>query len=371
MLCVAATGCDWFQSTASPDHRVVWHVAGVASAGPAAYDGITAFFRTADRQVIAIDGETGGHRWTAQMGSERSAPVGSAGCTVVAEVVACGDSNIVAFRRSDGAIAWRFAPRVGYYPGYFRFTAHGSVLYTGSPSGTVYAIDALTGASRWETSIFTDSGGVNITEPSIDGDLVVAPYTRFTKPRHGGVVGIEAGTGRIRWVTEFPRPAPDSATSGTSTVIAGNVVFASSEDGRIHALDRTTGSVLWNFPGVGNHAPPHPTPTGPDSRHLAVSGTTLFANSFSGWFVAYDIVSRKERWRVNISGSTNASRPVVDGSIVYTVFVLGGVVALSTTEPQLLWKGGAASAKGFYANPAVGTDRIFLSSLTGFWALRK
>jgi hypothetical protein len=110
---------------------------------------------------------------------------------------------------------------------------------------------------------------------------------------------------------------------------------------------------------------------GEDFRQIVASGTTLFASSFSGWFIAYDLPSRKELWRVvNTNGAANASALVSDGSFVYVVNGNGHLCAMSAKSPQMVWDFGSFQ-DGFVASVALAQNRVFVSGITGFWAIDK
>jgi outer membrane protein assembly factor BamB len=172
---------------------------------------------------------------------------------------------------------------------------------------------------------------------------------------------------------KLPQPAPDTSVGGFSTAIWQNLVLASCEDGRIYALDRSTGAVVWLLPGVGQRPPG--TGLQPDvrldSRVLVVVGNTLFAGSESEWVIAYDLPTHRELWRETAGeGSVNDAPIVSDGNAVYVVYLGGALAAFSTTEPKTLWQTGGLP-NGYFGTVALGPDRVFASGGEGFTALAK
>lgn len=366
-------GCHMFDAPASHARgRVAWYVSG-AGGGTPAFDGTTVFFIEQDHSVAALDAATGQPRWRSTTGTI-GAPPGWAGCQPAGELVACGDSGIVAFRRADGALAWRFDV-AHEQPGLYRFQVNNGVIFAGSfGHGTVYAIDAGTGAARWTAPVLAaDPSNVNIPKLATDGDIVVGIFSRGTKPLTGGVVALDAATGALRWVTNFPTGGPDSTSFGVSVALWASSVLASSSDGRIYELDRTTGSVKSFFPGVGQRANVVGVtgPVGEDFRPIAIANSTLFAASTGSWLIAYSLAAHRELWRVvDPDGSSNGSAIIVDGDRVYSVDFNGRLAAFSATEPKFLWDVGDFQ-NAFVASPAVGPDKIFVAGLTGFWAIDK
>ena len=147
-------------------------------------------------------------------------------------------------------------------------------------------------------------------------------------------------------------------------------MLASSGLGVIYALDRSSGAILWSLPGAGTNARSG-SPATTDSRALTVVGDALYSGSLSGWFIAYDLIARKDKWRVNVGvGSANSMRLPADADAVYLVSVSGDLAALSLSNPGVRWLIGASTHR-FYSTVAIGEDRVFVSAQDGFYAIRK
>ena len=386
MLCIAVctlvSGCHLFDllGTGSERSRAIWHIVGRAIGTPAT-DGAEVFFNDGSHEIVAVDAETGAQRWRAATDSTLPVPLAPS-CVLVAELVACGDDDVFAFARDDGRPVWRYHATRGYGPGHFPLVSNNGIVYAGSAgigalgTGTMYALDGASGVPLWVAApLADDTNGVNITGLSVDGDIVVGAVVRGTKPLTGGVVALDAGTGAVRWITSFPQAAPDSTSAGISTALWQGFVLGSSTDGKIYLLDRQSGAIRSFFPGIGIAAPApggNSRPYGEDFRQLRISGSTLYAASFGSWLVAYDLERRVELWRAADSrGSSNASPIVIDGDAVYIVELGGSVSAFSARAPKRNWTFGDLNSTAFLGSVAVGTDRLFLSAVTGFWAIRK
>lgn len=355
---------------------ILWRVPAAAAApSDPAFDGTTAYFLDNSHEVVAIDGRSGIKRWTSSTGTVGGGTYTDGGCVMAASVVTCGDDDLIGLRPSDGTVLWRYHATVGYSPGYFPQVAVGTTVYAGSPSGTVYAVDATSGAARWVVKPFpADTEGISIFDPSADSGIVVAGFTKFlvTKPSIGGVVALDAGTGQVRWIAYFPQPDSTIGTNARSTVLWQDIVLAPSNSGGvIYAFDRTTGAVQWTLPGVGTGPPQFPGSFSQDLRNLTISGSTLFAASLSDWLVAYSLPDRSELCRVaSPSGSADPRRIVTDGQFVYVGLVNGQLVSYSVAKPGVAWEIGE-SPNGFFGTVAIGTDRIFAVRQDGFYALAK
>lgn len=368
-------GCHLFDlsSDGTPDVKVAWHVPGTGGGIPA-FDGTTAYFVGGKDSVVAIDAATGQVRWRAATGSVGNASL-SANCAVIADLVACGDSSIVAFHRTDGSIAWRFDV-AGEQPGKFAFQVHAGTIYAGSfGRGTIYAVDGATGIRRWtEPALASDPNGVNVPALAVDDDIVVGVFVRGTRPQTGGVIAVDAGTGALRWTTNFPLAGPDSACGAVSTALWQNEVLAATTDGKIYAVNRANGAIDFFLPGVGHQADVVGLtgPVGQDLRAIAVSGSTLFASSTGSWFIAYDLQHRRELWRtVSPVGSAIGTPILPDGPAVYVIDGFGHLTAFSSTESNVVWDFHDPGGSLLFGSVAASNDRVFVPGTAGFWAIEK
>jgi len=343
--------------------------------GRPATDGGRVFITTRDHRVIALDANTGVERWSARSdsGAAESAQT-LAGCSIGGAVVACGDNgDIVAFDRITGKFAWRFHPAVGRRVDVDPFIARDSTFYTGSREGAaVHAIDVKTGAERWFARVpGLEPSGI-VRNPDADADLVVAAYFRSGKPTTGGVVGIEPLTGKVLWTTELPRILPDSDSSGGYAALAGDLVVASSNSGRIFGLDRQSGEVLWNVPGVERDQPGVvPRPIVFDYRPLVVVGSRLYASSMYGWLIAYDLRLHTELWRSGPGkdvGDGNGLPISSDGEAIYVTYLSGAVVTFAAADGAVR---SIANKTDLLFSIALGSDRFFAPGDHGLWAYAK
>jgi outer membrane protein assembly factor BamB len=166
-----------------------------------------------------------------------------------------------------------------------------------------------------------------------------------------------------------------------AVVIAGDLVYASSDDNVLHALDIDTGKERWHFNPVN---PPVSEPAYADGVIYAFDGAgTLFAldaksgdvrwhapkpidfsssltigdgliyvGMGSGSFVALDVATGAERWRYAFAGTAGAVHdPAWADGIVYAGSDSGGFVAVDGMTGAPLWqfKTGLSSATAVVA----------------------
>ncbi|NBW66852.1 hypothetical protein EBR44_13980 [bacterium] len=353
----------------------LWTLRGLGAAAEPAYDGSTVYFETADHAAVAVDATNGTTRWRTRFGGAGASTYGQAGCVLGGEVLICGDDDIVALRRADGGLLWRFTASVGYSPGFFRPLVVGSTLVAPSPSGTMYALDIATGALRWTQRPWAaDTTLISIFEPVSDGTTVYAGYTRFARPnRQGGVIAVDVATGALRWTRAFvPDSARNPESSGGHTLLWNDVVIAENGDGRIHGITRATGAIAWTLPAVGN-APPSLSniPWGVDVRAFAVTGTRLIAASMSTWVIAYDLNTKSELWRRTINQGGISGGPIsTDGTAAFVLHNNGILAAYDVADGHLRWRAGSTVAP--MRNAAIiGDARIFAQGDSGFYAFSR
>jgi outer membrane protein assembly factor BamB len=351
--------------TASP----LWRVEGRGRGRPAT-DGPLVYFLSAVHEVLAVDGATGLVRWRSHTGQADATTWGSqvvvAGGTVVA-----GDWDLFGFDASSGARKWRFTPDEGYGPGVQLGQASGGVVFAGSPAGLVYAIDAASGEPMW-TARAGDGAETTVYEPVSDGEIVVAGYTRFATPQTGGVVALDAATGRERWRTAFPMPATPFMPSGSAggPLLAGDQIVAASADGRIWVMNRTSGAAEWSMPPIAGECGRNADSA--DHRALAHVGRQVFAASLSGCVVGFDLDTRTALWRYSSPRDGSAAvRITAAGQDVYVPYYSGRLAALDAADGRERWRTGQAS-DGFVWAPAVAGDRVYAAgSGLGFVAFRR
>ena len=348
---------------------VIWYAAGRARGTPAA-DDRTVYFLSRNHEVVALAAETGAVRWRSSTQEGGESTNGSS-VTLAGSFLVAGDYNVIAFERTTGLLRWRFTPTDGYGPGIYLGSVTSDTVYTGSPAGRVFAIALESGAPRWSAVIGSD-GKTTVFEPVADGEAIVATYTTFTVPNAGGIVSLDATTGRERWRAPFPAEGASLSTAAAGgPLIAGDVVVAVSATGAIYAFDRATGSIRWLLPPEPETRAASSDPTRPDFRALTRTGTVLVAASLTGHIVAYDLSTRSRRWSYTSALDGSAAFKITsDAATVYVPYFSGALLALNVEDGTLRWRRENRSA-AFTFPPLPAGDRLFAASSDGFYCLRK
>jgi len=215
------------------------------------------------------------------------------------------------------------------------------VVYIGSMSGHLHAIDQQTGEEKWNFK----------SRMPIASSAAVADGTVYFVSSTGSLAAIDAATGQPRWVfaAEYERkfeaknlhgypPAaqtiPDAWDVFTSSpaVVAGTVYFGSG-DGGVYAVDAKSGVLQWKFQtGDVVHASP------------AVANGTVYIGSWDGNMYAIDAASGQRKWTFQ-GGRDPAihnqvgfqSSPAVVGDTVYVGSRDAHVYALDAATGRKKW----------------------------------
>jgi len=235
------------------------------------------------------------------------------------------------------------------------------VVYVGSGSGRMYALDERTGAVRWSVDL---GAPVQSSAALVSGLVVVGS-------RDGRLHALDAASGKERWqlATGKPLPFPWGHESGdvwtSSPTVAGGELLFGGADGVLYAVNPTTGAVLWRARTDGRirSAP-------------AVEGTRVFIGAFDGRVYAFDLASGRRLWRYDTEGASLESAkfgfdrrsiqssPSVAGGLVFVGARDGFLYALDAASGALRWR---ADHKISWVNssPAVVNGVVYAGSSDG------
>lgn len=334
--------------------KVVWSQPSVAAVGLPAADSSRLFFLGPLHTVTAVAKHDGTILWHITLPLAVSETYGksvlySGGVAIV------GDDDVFGLDPATGSVRWRFTPSVGRGPGRWRMAARGDTVITGSSSGDIYALNAVDGRELWRSRLpdsLMSVSFVNVEDPIIDHDLIVARYTQRldTFPFFlGGVTAIRAAGGVLAWARALPQPFESTTrqVGAEGSAVATGIVAVSSFAGFVYGFDRATGAPRWVLP------PDVAVPTylglpNPDARAVASDGIRIFVGSGTGWITAVQASDGHQLWRANSGlGSTRAGL-WTSGSSVYATHLGGQVSSYDGTTGQVRWRLNDARATVMY-----------------------
>jgi outer membrane protein assembly factor BamB len=356
------------QAPLDPTMAPLWHTA-ARGRGMPAVRGNRAYALSTDHHVVALSLDDGTEQWRRSTGESGWITEGFR-VVVAGDAVIAGDWDLYAYHAESGNRLWEFHPSTGYGPGGFLGQAWGDRVFTGSPSGSIYAVAATTGRELWRAPIETN-GQTSVFEPVTDGAVVVAGYTIFTAPNTGGVVAVDAATGKERWRFKYPAPADRSLSAywAGGPVLTKDLAIASSGDGQVWALDLQNGVLRWTLPALTGPIDGIITTTNREVRSLAVEQGRLIVGSLTGYLVAYDIATQREVWRLENGrlGSIGFDDFTSGNGVVYVPYASGFLIAVEVERGAVLWQT-RDYKQGLAWPPAVAGDRVVAAGAAGFWA---
>ncbi|WP_240135748.1 outer membrane protein assembly factor BamB family protein [Streptomyces sp. MUM 178J] len=162
--------------------------------------------------------------------------------------------------------------------------------------------------------------GILVNHPRVAGDLV------YAASNDGTLYAVEAASGERRWAYTT------GAALGSAPYILGGVAYLGSDDGKLYALDARTGDERWTFATGGIvHSP-------------AVTGGVAYVGSSDGYLYAVKVSDGSRLWRFRTGHDTHS--PVIAGETVYVGCSntrLYAVDAHAGTERWTFTTGGAVS----------------------------
>lgn len=187
-------------------------------------------------------------------------------------------------------------------------------------------------------SILTDNGIMDSSPAIVNGVLYVGS-------RNGKLTAVNISTGDKLW--EFQA----GSWIQSSPVIADNVVYFGSNDGNMYAVDAKTGAKLWAF------ATKYPI----KSTAAVADGRVYFGcDDYSVY--ALDARTGKQIWRVRVDDTVGSS-PAVANGIVYVGSIDGYLYAIDARTGKVRLKFPAKRA--IVASPVVSGDTVYCNTTSG------
>ncbi len=286
--------------------------AGMSYGIPVVEDG-TVYFGAYDGKVYAIEAESGADVWNYDTDSSIAGGVAVVGDTLF---VGTSDGELHAIDVTSGLSKQGFPfhteEKIWATP-----VVRDGIVYFGSLDHKLYAVDAVTGESKWD---FETGGGIASTSLLVDGVIYVGSFdSRFYAIDAGNgeekwafdqagnwfwsealykesviyacsldhhVYAIDAVSGEMAWSEPFD--AGDQIKS--SPVIVGDVLIVVSNDGKVYGIDLDTGEEKW----------PQFDIEATVLASLCASGTTVYLNAQDNRLYTFDGLTGKQDWSVSL-----------------------------------------------------------------------
>ncbi|WHX38711.1 carboxypeptidase regulatory-like domain-containing protein [Mesobacillus sp. AQ2] len=202
-------------------------------------------------------------------------------------------------------------------------TIEGDKVYlSGGQDGKMYALDLKSGSIVWTAN--TGAIGVYESPLYIDGTLFVASDLGD----QAKLIALNAETGKKKWIVELGGPAYFGPSAGDGMLFIGSY-----DNQKLRALRVEDGSEVWSKTLVNEGIASKPVY---DKGTLYVAGTNF--NTEGGTLYALDAKTGEEKWKAGGIGDTQAGSPIVYENIV----VIGSAVqpalrAFDSNTGEELW----------------------------------
>ena len=332
------TNGDWTQTNGGPTHAsghlagpsaptLAWSAdvgtGGLITSAPIVVGG-RVFAMDAGAHVTAFDAGSGSQAWRTDLAPEGEDGEDGFGGGLAADAgrifATTGFGEVLAIAPGSGEILWRYQASAPFRSAP---AASGGVVIAVTRENQAVALKADDGQMLWRIAgVASSAGSLGGASPAISGGLTVVPFGS------GEIVGVQQATGRQVWSAVLGGTRRGLARGSIADVtgdpvIAGRIVVAANQSGRMVALDGATGQRGWTRT-LGS--------TGP----LWAAGTSLFVMTDSGQLVRLSITTGKTIWSTQMPAfrdpedRTDAipySGPVLAGGRIYVTDGLGNLLS--------------------------------------------
>ncbi|MDP2140619.1 MAG: outer membrane protein assembly factor BamB [Gammaproteobacteria bacterium] len=261
---------------------------------------------------------------------------------------ASADGTVVAVNRSNGNVVWRARTNKDISGGVG--AAAGMVLF-GTREAEVIALDQISGRELWSAAVSSEV----LSAPQTNGNIVVLQTV------DGKLIGLEAASGQRRWIYETTIPAL-TLRGSSKPVLAGNTVIAGFSNGMIAAVNAANGFLLWEERVAipqGRYDIERVIDVDGD---LLLSGNTVFASSYQGNLMGFDVQTGRIVWGMEASSYHGLAQGF--GNMYYTNDK-SHVIALRNNSDQVVWENADLRLRSLTA-PRTITNYVAVADFEGY-----
>jgi outer membrane protein assembly factor BamB len=182
------------------------------------------------------------------------------------------------------------------------------------------------------------TGGSVYSSPAVVNGMVYVSSYDFK------VYALNASTGAYIW------SYTTNGETDSSPAVADGRVFVGTGSGRVYALNATTGILLWNY-----------TTGGPVDSSPAVSSGLVYVGSYDHKVYALNAFTGALVWNYTTGSEVFSSPAIADGKL-YVGSDDSRVYALNATTGALIWSYNIGNSVFGWSSPAVADGKIFVGS---------
>ncbi|WP_112062356.1 outer membrane protein assembly factor BamB family protein [Hyphomonas pacifica] len=266
-------------------------------------------------------------------------------------IVASGYGYVARLNANDGSEVWKkrlTAPMTGAP------TVKDGYVYVASNNNEIFALDLDTGETAWSDQAIAETARVlGSPSPAAIEEFVIAPYSS------GEIIAYLASNGRRLWtdaISQAGRFTPISEINdiGSRPVLAGGLVFASSQSGITIAIDGRSGNRIWSQQIGSTQAP-------------ALVSQYLFVVGTDATLAALDVSTGNAFWVKELPQYKNEKKKKKRISYVGPIVASGRVIVISSRgdlmafDPQTGEQVGSLALKDtVYIEPIAVQGKLFV-----------
>lgn len=308
----------------------------------------------------AVDAKTGEWRWRRKFAyCSASSPTLARGLVIATFVpLPCTRGKrgvpglVIAMRQSDGRTVWTKRIASESSP-----LIVGGRVFVGSWDGRIYALGLGTGKVLWSTLLADE----------VHSSGAYAAGTVYFGDNSGTVTALDARTGTTRWqARSFSRLRTGREYFYATPTVAYGRVFASNTDGTVYAFGAASGNLLWASP-VGTYVYTAP----------AVWEKRVYVGTYDGKFLALDAATGETVWSREMPAAVHGAPTVMAGLVYmstcpycgqkgsrYAKSGPNGTYALDARTGKLVW----SYPEGQYSPIVADDERVYLTGAARVFA---
>jgi outer membrane protein assembly factor BamB len=280
--------------------------------GPGVGEGLV-LVGSSDGMVVALNADTGEQSWRRQLSSEvLAAPVAAQGVVVVRTQ----DGKLSGLAATDGTPLWvydRAVPALSLR-GTSAPALAGDAVVAGFDSGLLVALALKDGQLLWESRIAVASGRSELERlVDIDADPVVADDVIYVVTFQGRVAAVDRRSGNVLWRRDM--------SSHAGMGVDERHLFITDDESFVWAVDRDNSASVWRQDKLARRALTPPTPF----------GAYVVVGDFEGYVHFLDREDGRQAGRVKVDGDGIAVAPVAVDELLL-VYGRGGTLTALKTE---------------------------------------
>lgn len=204
--------------------------------------------------------------------------------------------------------------------------ASSGLVFAGGDDGVLHALDARSGRERWR---FATGGRLRARPTLVASSLVVQSDDGF-------LYRLDATRGRLRWkvrvtpdsVVRLPISQPGSRYDfyASAVTASGGAWYVGTHDGRVLALDPSSGETLWESKTGG-----------PVLAAPGVADGRVFVGSYDGRVYAFDAGDGRTMWTRD-TGAPVPSTPVPEQGVVVVGSRSYDLLGLDAETGEIRWE---------------------------------